>query len=512
MIRRIPDPRREDGQIVVLMMLGMVSMVVLVVWLMNTGNLLARKIEVQNAADAHAITQASWTARSLNVMSMNQTGMTQALSVNVVGLALTQTLTEATAILLDLIYDACVTVPYPANLITCPAANLAYLPAYISLINISARDPLGAGGRYRRVARALSAMNDHIVDEFPRFSGRVSSALAVENAVDGPVFYPAERSTARVGRGSVLPVEMVGDINLAIFGRVGDTRPYGGVIQGVLPIDLPRHRLCELAEDPSGSRRYENLEHYGSEGPYTRVRDAIGGRTDLLIALNTAWVTVISRMPASLRREYVLPDRADPHQSDDSAFISRLEENRTWPIRQSWKGRFLGLEPGYCNTRSTAQWIIWPFTRGATFHPYIIRHAMAGFGGLVPAQLSLYRVKQRPKHAGTLPQDSRDAMSLLAFTKRTGGPALSLDRFETPHPEIYAYAQAEVYNISTRTSRLFTKLAGYDLFTQGWRARLVPASLVEREARGVQRAVRTYGRMNQILTRLRRDVARINDH
>src|SRR5690349_23943800 len=44
---------------------------------LNTGRQIARKIEMQNAADAAAVSSAVWIARGMNVISMDNVGMTE---------------------------------------------------------------------------------------------------------------------------------------------------------------------------------------------------------------------------------------------------------------------------------------------------------------------------------------------------------------------------------------------------------------------------------------------------
>src|ERR1019366_3947839 len=45
----------------------------------NTGRQIARKVEMQNAADAAAVSSAVWIARGMNIVSMDNVGMTEAL-------------------------------------------------------------------------------------------------------------------------------------------------------------------------------------------------------------------------------------------------------------------------------------------------------------------------------------------------------------------------------------------------------------------------------------------------
>ena len=76
-------------------------------------------------------------------------------------------------------------------------------------------------------------------------------------------------------------------------------------------------------------------------------------------------------------------------------------------------------------------------------------------------------------------------------------------RFANPPSATYAYAQAEVY----------TEQAAHDLFTQDWRARLVPAKLLERRKNEVVRAVEEFSTLHELFGSLSPDeLRRVNAH
>lgn len=87
--------------------------------------------------------------------------------------------------------------------------------------------------------------------------------------------------------------------------------------------------------------------------------------------------------------------------------------------------------------------------------------------------LSLYRIKGPPPATGRL-GGMRNRWSVIAFTRyRRSGAAVLPSRFTNPPGAKYGLAQAEIYND-----------AGYDLYSQEWRAKLVPARLLAGEHRG----------------------------
>ena len=528
----------EDGHIAVLAMLGSVAMVVLIAWVMNTGSLISRRIEVQNAADAAAVTQASWTARSLNVMAMNQTAMTQALAVNVVGAATAQVVAEAFAVTHDRIFEICRL--DPVKPLGCLAALLFYeLPVLIPLakmfdVAVDFEDGIGAGlanilrplGRsedYRKIAVALSAMNDTIVKEHPDFSKRVATALATQNHVDLPILYARGSRNPKPGVGPKLPVERVNDLVPLV---VLDLGRYGGT-GSFLPLPVGS-TFCKLAERaPSASRTYENLSHYrsdprvsgdpskrspGRRGPFARVYDINRAFGDLLFPQK--WIHSPLGIPGaytptkikSLKKIYESPGRKKNHTETANAITDRLTKNAPLPF--NWKN-----PGGYCRLGAVAQNI--PFPEIGAIPHVSVRHTPISpliKGGY--QTLSLYRVKERPIRASTLPRKTREALSVLALTKKNGAPALVIDRFESAFPDLYGYAQAEVYNVS-KTRGLFSRrerLAGYDLFTQGWRGRLVPATLAVRDRQRIAALGGSYRKLAGLFKTLGTNVGKLNDH
>ncbi len=62
---------RRQGQILVITLLAMTLLVGLIFYVYNVGDQVNRRLELQNAADAAAISGAAWMARSMNVIAMN---------------------------------------------------------------------------------------------------------------------------------------------------------------------------------------------------------------------------------------------------------------------------------------------------------------------------------------------------------------------------------------------------------------------------------------------------------
>lgn len=444
--------RDERGQIVPLFLLGLVTFVLLVVMILNTGEEVVRRTEVQNAADAAAITQASWTARSLNLVAMNQVALTQSFTVSVVSAAVAQVATEALAVTLDLQHQyewICEKTGVITVGLSCLGAGAAIAALAVSvqvpLGIVLSKDPGGRSGDFREIAIALTDMNAHLRDDFPKATRRIAAQVAGTNRVDPPLFHPAAAGSA--GEATPLPVEDAPPVELP---------PYGP------------SRLCRTGEEGTTTGDlFGNFESHGQGRPYRPyplAREDAVGQDGLLLALQA--LKAQSALIRFYDREYGPASRQGRR---DNALTRNLDQ--WWRV--------------YCHGRVLPQVIPWVAnpsrakgTPGARVIPIPhVRHVP-----MPPLPLSLYRVQGRPLAPlpGALtPQSTRDALSLVAFTRRRSDAAILPARFTRPEPATYAYAQAEVYSAG----------GTYDLFTQDWKARLVPARLVERRRREVERAV-----------------------
>ncbi len=74
----VPAPRRRprrEGQVLILTLLSMSLLVGVMFYVYNVGDQVNRRLEMQGAADAAAITGGGWMARNMNVVAMNNVGM-----------------------------------------------------------------------------------------------------------------------------------------------------------------------------------------------------------------------------------------------------------------------------------------------------------------------------------------------------------------------------------------------------------------------------------------------------
>ena len=73
-------PARRRGQVLVVVLLGMTALVGLAFYAYNVGTQVNRRVEMQNAADAVAISGAAWMARSMNTIAMNNCSQSRMLA------------------------------------------------------------------------------------------------------------------------------------------------------------------------------------------------------------------------------------------------------------------------------------------------------------------------------------------------------------------------------------------------------------------------------------------------
>ncbi|MFT7460613.1 MAG: hypothetical protein ACI909_003301, partial [Planctomycetota bacterium] len=107
-----------------------------------------------------------------------------------------------------------------------------------------------------------------------------------------------------------------------------------------------------------------------------------------------------------------------------------------------------------------------------------------------PKTIGIYSTKN-PRLSRS--EDSRNDWSILGFAGYSQpGARIIPKRFNNPPKNYYAYAQAEIYNDSF-----------YDLYTQKWKAKLVPARLLRDNGQsGFRRVLQKYPELQNLMSRL----------
>ena len=444
------------GQIAPLAVIGMLPLVMLLGIIFNTSEQIVDKTRVQNAVDAAVMTQATWTARSLNVMSMNNVAITQAHAINVISVTLLPELIELSIESVQkfrehlqngqrCVQAAAACGPFSAACIAGCVAVFGGLLAHLTIVvikplidiwqdlNIPIADfvfkpvdlltggspdlpdgttSLGLISDFAQMGQALVAMNDYVAKESKNFAKQTVTNVSTRNGLtpfDSSLFlYAGYSQTDPYG----LPVEEVA------FGSEGSGSDVGSLASGI------GREICKTGYwgtaffDPTGSLLSVdfNFQEHGYEwykGPFEVGR---------------ASVSAAIEKPRDALTGF-------PHFGDSpSARFDNL-------IRASY--------PAACSLR---QFVTFP-------------------SGII-GQFTPYRVAGDPGARSALSyndRDSRDTWSIFGIGKMQRPEATVMSGWFVNDPDaVYATAQAEVYNG-----------VWYDLYTQDWHAKLVSTHMLE---------------------------------
>ena len=447
----------------ILAMFGMIPLVLLIGFVFNTGEHVSSKIKTQNAADAAAMTQATWAARSLNVMSINNTAMAQTYSVTVVGLAVHSVIIEATKLIVEeqediaKMFSDCAKLPFPANAVCAlyPAAREAYLLLSIMPRYWRITEDLGGGNfaegliakkiyEFSDITQALSVMNEEIVNNFPEYTKTVSKEVAKINGLtDVPRFYAGYYGD-NVAKNEKyyttgLPVRKVDILN--------------GIGQSLLGIAILKSTADKGTHRPPTSltQRYHNYKRHGyqtGKGPHIVARDQSKKAVDELTGKKTGLA----------QPEIAIPP--GPGKKVNKDFTDT--EKPCWDVLAS--GQFLPLT---C-------------FQGAPIPRF--------------PRLTVYELEEdfADQVIGNFVWSNSDNLSILAFVQRERfGSAIFPSKFTSPPNAEFAYAQAYIFNEKHP-----------DLQSQYWKALLKPSTLLESDSKraGALDAVQDFNEMHSFLT------------
>lgn len=427
--------RDDSAQIAPLVVLGALPFAMLVALIFNTGEQIVSRTQAQNAADAAAMTQGTWAARSMNAMAINNVAITQAHAISVIGTTLMPEIVAAQAEILlqgseylrmsfqcPSKASACL-VGYPACLAVCIAFYVA-LGAHLAWIEIQLIDVFDEAQRgigFGNIAKSLSQMNEHIVANAPDFNRAVQNEIAAVNGLTDPdntliMFAGYDQSDPYA-----LPVAETEFGVGAELCKTGGALPAPEGLRGTYFGLLPGSGSIVSVLD-------KNFEVHGYEegtGPFEIGRDtAIDAIAKPVDALEGIIHTMIPGMTLS------------DGDLDDVGFPDDL--------------KFENVADEAYQVACLAQFMV----------P----------GG----RMTLYQVANPRSPLDYGNRDSRDQWSLLAYARKPRattavmGGAEAVFGFDNPPHNVFGLAQAELYNG-----------IWFDLYTQGWRAKLVPAHMLE---------------------------------
>lgn len=434
--------KRQSGAFMPFIMLTIIPFTLVIGMVFNTGAMIIRKEKTQNAADAASLSQATLTSRSLNLIAMNNTAITQVFAIHILGQAaivpflemtkgeikegveiISRTAQWATYI------GPCATPPFIGCI---PLAGIGVevaLRAYHHIQNIFKplnviRDDLG-GFTFKKVrefgklSKALGEMNQRINTEFPGSALKMQQQIA---GINGLAYFPRMISAYTDVRRlkadqryitTDLPIETV---------NISDP---ASLVKGMLPIKL----TGELGSNAFPKQR-ANFKAHGyknGKGPYA-IAQPIAKREMKKIrdALNAKRIAYPAPPPSS--GGILWPDE-------------KIKSNYSSLLDASW------------NAQTIVQATILP---PATIKVHVLRKDFLGaFGNLLGVEKVLY---------------DGDKLSIFSVVadKAARGPVFQ-SRFNNTPGVVYAYSQAEIYNPVYP-----------DAYTQDWHAKLRRSSMLEK--------------------------------
>ena len=464
-MRQYSSIYKQRGQLMILAMFGMIPLVLLIGFVFNTGEHVSSKVKTQNAADAAAITQATWAARSLNVMSINNTAMTQTYSITVVGLAVHSVIIEATKLIAEEqkeiadIFKFCASLSVGAALCAIyPAAREAHLLGNILPRYWRIAEDLGGGSfpqgliakkiyEFSDITQALSAMNEEVVKNFPEYTKNVSKEVArINSLTDVPRFYAGYIGSGIAKKEKYLttglPVRKIELIN--------------GIGQSLIGVATLKSTADKGTHRPPTSitQRYHNYKRHGyltGKGPHIVARDQAKKAVDKLTGKDG-----LQRSPVPIV-DGILP------------------------------GPGVKVKKTFSKTEKPC----WDFLASAQFLPLTCLQ-----GAPIPRwpRLTIYELEEdfADKVVGNFVWSNADNLSIMAFVQRERyGSSVFPSKFTSPPNAEFAYAQAYIFNDKHP-----------DLQTQYWRALLKPSTLLEssKKRAGALEAVKDFKEMHVFLS------------
>lgn len=435
-MNRFRSPKSQSGQVVVILIISLLTMVLTVSLIFNTGQQIHWKTQTQNAIDSSVISHGTNVARSLNVMSANNVAITQAFTLNVMMASLVPELTASTYKAFEGITS------YTEGIATyCPQAVwpnffaiamcIANSVALARMLYILEKlediwDQIGSFlnpskvEEAHAVVQALESMNTQLYHNFSSTASNMATRLGHLNNLDeapvfigGGAYYENKGDVrARSNHATLLPIEKTTTIESGVPPVL--STPIGAGVQDLglcitgykgSPINFPK--------------AFWNFQAHGypiGTGPFPIGRDEFN-------AVIERQVDNIEEMPEEI------PGFSFFDVEDDTDFEDIVNF----------------YYPSMCSLQRLMQ--------------------VVAFVPLPSDKFTLYKASL-PVIVNTSEANPAWAIFGIARKEQSTG-FLGKDLFQNPIQGHYAYAQAEVYNP-----------VWYDLYTQDWTVKMQPASFV----------------------------------
>jgi hypothetical protein len=432
---------REGGAFMPFIMLTIIPFTLVIGMVFNTGAMIIRKEKTQNAADAASLSQATLTSRSLNLIAMNNTAITQVFAIHILGQAAIKPLLEMGVKALK----EQVEIPIRAAqgisawVPTCNPAALfvGCIPAGLIAAEVIYREyhllvkivtPMGdilsdVGGltatkvrEFGKLAKALGEMNQRINTEFPTSALKMQQQIA---GINGLAYFPRMISAYTDVRKlkanqryitTDLPIDTV---------SINDP---ASLIKGMMPIKLTGERGANAI--PKQRANFKAHGYKNGKGPYNRAKPVA--------------VREMKAIKDALQKKFPFytPPGGKPQPDEKISSNYGSELNILW------------------NAQSVSQVTILPT---ATVKVHKLRKDFLGaFGNLLGVEKVFY-------------DGNKLSIFSVVADRAARGPVFQ-SRFNNAPGVVYAYSQAEIYNPVYP-----------DAYTQDWHAKLRRSSMLEKE-------------------------------
>ncbi|MBY2995991.1 hypothetical protein HF263_13985 [Rhizobium leguminosarum] len=496
--------RDERGFLSPIILYMTIALALMIVWILNTGQMIYDKQRTQDTADAAALVHADWEARYLNIMAMNNVASSQATVVMATSVAFQLTTAElalrSTAILAKLAQYSFTEGLGPASLLPpmppmphCPGwqkvpvvggiiygACLAFQGvraigatkaiAYTVKAQID-YDPWGLIVKSSDIIDAMNDLNDYLVESFPQRVGNEALHLVRLNKSDHVVFHPPCEScnNAGEGAGGNLPVDRDGINPASAYAEMCLAMTYG--TQGQDPL---------LMRGEFANRGFPNgkgpLTAGGVDGSH--IRDWVNHESGIDDALVDFYIFYEAFGPAYLSK---IPFKAIIEQFGDLSWWQELLLDGSFFIAEEFFGIEFGIvnpfqlpidkPPRYSDKQTKDEN---DFTRkfdtiwDGVCSPAGAAISMAGALPVVSFPKPYWLKGRTPFNFTPFGGEQLADYQTLAIVSRAPRARLQIRIFKDKTPSAYALAQSWVHNYTA-----------FDLYTQDWLASLAPATLAD---------------------------------
>jgi len=485
--------RDDRGQISALGVMAAAAFACLLLLVVNTGYATSGKIGLQNAADASAVSGATWIARGLNIVSLNNVTETQLLAIMLIVPALDDALEAAEGTLEAEMVGCGFLLVGAAVCEGIIAAQLDIVYGYEIPVTAAVDADLGErGGPLWQAMEALHAISGVVDVSFAAIAEAESARVATQDGADVGILVPAGyRPTLPVREGRLRPDLCDPTLNGSpARNRRGYTPLYDYPL-GVGPLDYYAQKIRPAFYPIENSfvtlyfNSFRDASYHrmcgGTAAPRPQEQRVSLAQCRLLGGGTAVWsVIVYETVPftepqpkLSITKDTDVRLSGPPRKGKPETVVRPC----SWtPPGTEANGRYrtteeiveqIGVDadrkPVYQYRYRVVEYGFLAATRPASATP---APAPPASGSSSPGDPNPYLLGGSDDESA---DDVRRELRYLAVTYRAQHDTVAPTYFVSPLREHrMAYAQARVYNATA-----------FDTFTQDWRVSLEPASMIE---------------------------------